>query len=133
MVGDGLLGGFHFNNRVSNTRPSSRNCFAHHHNARRHTSALTRSQRPFCGQRTFFLKAASLFFFVCALIYVPMTKATMLKNGTQVCSGRNCWANASAKGEVIQLTFMTGMKPARTVARTWWNVRAPAMRAMEIR
>lgn len=58
---------------------------------------------------------------------------TMLKNGTQVCSGRKYWANASAMGDVIQLTFMTGMKPARTVARTWWNVRAPAMMAIETR
>jgi hypothetical protein len=57
-------------------------------------------------------------------------KPMMLKKGTQVCSGRNFCAKASAMGEVIQLTFMTGMKPARTVARTWWNVRAPAMMAM---
>lgn len=66
---------------------------------------------------TLFLNAASLFFFVCVLIYVPMQNATMLKNGTHVCSGRNFCANASAIGEVIQETFMTGMKPARTVAR----------------
>ena len=46
-----------------------------------------------------------------------MTKATMLKNGTQVCSGRNRCANAKANGLVIQLTFITGMKPVRTVAR----------------
>ena len=38
-----------------------------------------------------------------------------------------------ASGEVTQLTFMTGMKPARTVARTWWMVRAPAMTPMEER
>ncbi len=47
-----------------------------------------------------------------------MTKAIILKNGTQVCSGKNFCANASASGDVIQLTFMTGMKPDRTVART---------------
>ncbi len=63
--------------------------------------------------------AASRFFFVCAFTYVPMTKAMKLKNGSQACSGRNCCANASAMGDVIQLTFITGMKPARTVARTW--------------
>jgi hypothetical protein len=57
----------------------------------------------------------------------------MLKKGTQVVSGRNCWANASEIGDTIQLTFMTGMKPAFTVARTWWKVRAPAMMAMETR
>lgn len=59
-----------------------------------------------------------------------MTKAMTLKNGTQVCSGRNCCAKASASGEVIQLTLMTGQNPARTVARTWCQVRAPAMKAM---
>ena len=42
----------------------------------------------------------------------------MLKKGTHVCSGRNFWAKANARGDVIQLTFMTGMKPALTVART---------------
>ena len=47
-----------------------------------------------------------------------MTKATKLKNGTQVCSGRNFWAKARHSGDVIQLTFMTGRKPARMVART---------------
>ena len=47
-----------------------------------------------------------------------MTKETILKKGTQVCSGRNCWANANAKGETTQLTFMTGMKPALMVALT---------------
>lgn len=47
-----------------------------------------------------------------------MTKAMMLKNGTHVCSGRNFCANARVIGDVIQLTFMTGMKPALTVART---------------
>ena len=52
------------------------------------------------------------------LIYVPMQNAMILKKGTQVCSGRNFWAKARANGDVIQLTFMTGMKPARTVART---------------
>lgn len=57
----------------------------------------------------------------------------MLKNGTQVCSGRNFWANAKQIGEVIQLTLMTGQKPALTVARTWWKVRAPAMIAMKTR
>lgn len=35
--------------------------------------------------------------------------------------------------DVTQLTFITGMKPARTVARIWWKVRAPAMTAMEVR
>ena len=54
----------------------------------------------------------------------------MLKNGTQVSWGRKACANAKATGEVIQETFMTGMKPARTVARIWWNVRAPAIMAM---
>ena len=43
-------------------------------------------------------------------------KDIMLKNGTQVCSGKNFWANANANGEVIQLIFITGMKPALTVA-----------------
>ena len=62
-----------------------------------------------------------------------MTKEIMLKNGTQVCSGRNFWANARARGEVTQLTFMTGIKPARTVALIWWKVLAPAMIAMEAR
>lgn len=84
------------------------------------------------GQLTF-RSAASLFFLVCALTYVPITNATMLKNGVQVCSGKNFWANASATGDVTQLTFMTGMNPARTVARTWWKVLAPAMRAMNTR
>lgn len=51
-------------------------------------------------------------------MYVPITNDIMLKNGTQVCSGRNFWANANANGDVIQLTFMTGKKPALTVART---------------
>ena len=62
-----------------------------------------------------------------------MTNAIMLKNGTQVCSGRNCWANAKARGDVIQLTFMTGMKPALTVARTWWKVLAPAITAIDVK
>ncbi len=62
-----------------------------------------------------------------------MTKEMMLKNGTHVCSGKNCWAKARAKGEVIQLTFITGKKPALTVALTWWNVLAPAITAMEAR
>ena len=62
-----------------------------------------------------------------------MTKATILKKGTQVCSGKNFWAKASAKGETTQLTFMTGMKPALMVARIWWKVLAPAMTAMEAR
>jgi len=62
-----------------------------------------------------------------------MTNARMLKNGTQVCSGKNFWAKARAKGEVIQLTFMTSMKPALTVALTWWKVLAPAMMAIEAR
>lgn len=57
----------------------------------------------------------------------------MLKKGTHVLSGRNCWANANEIGETIQLTFMTGQKPARTVARTWWKVRAPAMSAIEVK
>ena len=62
-----------------------------------------------------------------------MKNPTILKKGTQVCSGRNFCANASEIGETIQLTFMTGMNPAFTVALTWWNVRAPAMMAMEIK
>lgn len=62
-----------------------------------------------------------------------MTKAMMLKKGTQVCSGRNFWANAKDKGETTQLTFMTGMKPALMVALIWWKVLAPAMTAMEAR
>jgi hypothetical protein len=66
-------------------------------------------------------------------MYVPMTKPMMLKKGTHVVSGRNCWANASEMGDTTQLTFMTGQKPALTVARTWWNVRAPAIRAMDVR
>lgn len=60
-------------------------------------------------------------------------KAMMLKNGTQVCSGRNFCANAKAKGDVIQLTFMTGINPTRTVALIWWKVLAPAITAMEAR
>ena len=59
-----------------------------------------------------------------------MMKPTMLKNGTQVSCGRNACAKAKAIGDVTQETFMTGMKPARTVARIWWKVRAPAMIAM---
>jgi hypothetical protein len=59
--------------------------------------------------------------------------ATMLKNGTQASSGRNFCAKARHRGEVTQLTFMTVMNPALTVARTWWKVRAPAMMAMEVR
>jgi hypothetical protein len=66
-------------------------------------------------------------------MYVPMMNPMMLKKGTQVLSGRNCWANAREIGETIQLTFMTGQKPALTVALTWWKVRAPAMRAIEVR
>ena len=62
-----------------------------------------------------------------------MTNEIMLKNGTQVCSGRNFWANANARGDVIQLTFITGMKPALTVARTWWKVLAPAITAIEVK
>lgn len=62
-----------------------------------------------------------------------MKKPTILKNGTQVCSGRNFWANASEMGDTTQLTFMTGKKPDLTVARTWWKVRAPAMTAMQER
>ena len=62
-----------------------------------------------------------------------MMKATMLKKGTQVCSGRNFCAKARQMGEVIQLTFITGQKPALTVALTWWKVRAPAMIAMKMR
>jgi hypothetical protein len=79
------------------------------------------------------LIASRRFFLVWALTYVPMTKPTKLKNGTQVCSGRNFCAKARAIGDVIQLTFITGMKPALTVARTWWKVFAPAIRAMKIR
>jgi hypothetical protein len=62
-----------------------------------------------------------------------MTNPTMLKKGTHTCSGRNFCANAKEIGETTQLTFITGMKPALTVARTWWKVRAPAMMAMEMR
>lgn len=80
-----------------------------------------------------FLSASRRFFLVCVLTYVPMKKPTRLKKGTQVCSGRNFCAKARASGEVIQLTFMTGRKPALTVARTWWNVRAPAMMAIDER
>jgi len=36
-------------------------------------------------------------------------------------------------GEEIQLIFITGMKPALTVARIWCQVRAPAMTAIEAR
>lgn len=62
-----------------------------------------------------------------------MKNPTMLKNGTQVCSGKNCCANARHNGEEIQLTFITGMNPAFQVAWTWWIVRAPAMTAIETR
>lgn len=62
-----------------------------------------------------------------------MINPMMLKKGTHVCSGRNFWAKAREMGDTIQLTFITGMKPALTVARTWWKVRAPAMMAMEMR
>ena len=48
-----------------------------------------------------------------------MTKLTMLKKGTHVCSGKNFWAKASANGDTTQLTFMTGMKPALMVALIW--------------
>ena len=48
-----------------------------------------------------------------------MMKLITLKNGTQVCSGRNFCANAKDTGDAIQLTFITGMNPALTVARTW--------------
>ena len=84
-------------------------------------------------QHTFFLNAVNLFFFVWLLIHVPITKASMLKNGTHVCSGRNFCANASAIGDVTHVTFITGMKPARSVARIWCRVRAPAIRAIEVR
>jgi hypothetical protein len=84
-------------------------------------------------QLTFFLKAANLFFLVTVLMYVPSTNETMLKNGTQVCSGKNFCAKAKAIGLVTQLTFMIGINPARMVARIWWNVLAPAMTAMEAR
>lgn len=59
-----------------------------------------------------------------------MKKPTMLKNGTQVSWGRKACAKARAIGDVIQETFITGMKPVRTVARIWWKVRAPAIMAM---
>ena len=85
------------------------------------------------NSHTIFRIAAILFFLVCALMYVPIIKAMMLKNGTQVCSGRNFWANANANGDVIQLTFMTGMKPALTVALIWWKVLAPAIMAIDVR
>jgi hypothetical protein len=64
---------------------------------------------------------------------VPTAKATTLKNGTQVCSGRNFCAKARVRGDTTQLTFMTGMKPAFHVAWTWWNVLAPAMMAIDTR
>ena len=66
-------------------------------------------------------------------MYVPITNPTALKNGTHVSCGRKACANASAIGDVIHETFMTGMKPARTVARIWWKVRAPALTALEVR
>ncbi len=62
-----------------------------------------------------------------------MKKAMILKKGTHVCSGRNFCANAKHIGEVIQLTFITGKKPALTVARIWWKVLAPAITAIEAR
>jgi len=62
-----------------------------------------------------------------------MKNETRLKNGTQVSGGRNFCAKARHKGDDIQLTFITGMKPAFHVACTWWMVLAPAMIAMEIR
>lgn len=46
-----------------------------------------------------------------------MQNATMLKNGTQASCGRNFCAKARQIGDVIQLTLMTGQKPAFTVAR----------------
>lgn len=55
----------------------------------------------------------------------------MLKNGTQVCSGRNFCAKARQTGDVTQLTFITGQNPAFQVAWTWWNLVAPAMIAIE--
>lgn len=60
-------------------------------------------------------------------------KATKLKKGIQANSGKNCWAKARQMGDVIQETFITFMKPTRTVARIWWYVRAPAMSAMATR
>jgi hypothetical protein len=36
-------------------------------------------------------------------------------------------------GDEIQLTFITGIKPALHVAWTWWMVLAPAMMAMQTR
>jgi len=68
--------------------------------------------------KCFLRRAASRFFFVTVLIYVPITKATKLKNGIQANSGKNCWANARQMGDVTQETFMTFMNPTRTVART---------------
>lgn len=62
-----------------------------------------------------------------------MANATMLKNGTQACSGRNFCAKARVRGETTQLTFMTGMKPAFQVAWTWWTFFAPAMTAIDTR
>jgi len=124
---------------VSHTRSHQPHCLVRHHNATspsQHICCLSDPLPPKEIRRdhhTFLLSACNLFFFVCALIHVPITNDMMLKNGTQVCSGRNFCANASARGDVTQLTFMTGMKPARTVARTWWKVRAPAMMAMEAR
>lgn len=40
--------------------------------------------------KCFLRRAASLFFFVMVLIYVPIMKATKLKNGIQANSGKNC-------------------------------------------
>lgn len=69
-------------------------------------------------QRTFFLLiAAILFFFVAELMYVPITKAIKLKNGTHACEGKNFWANNKASGLVHHDTFITGIKPTLTVAR----------------
>lgn len=62
-----------------------------------------------------------------------MTNDTRLKKGTHVFSGRNFCAKARQMGEVTQLTLMTFQKPTRTVARTWWNVLAPAIKAMAVK
>jgi hypothetical protein len=46
-----------------------------------------------------------------------MINPTKLKKGTHTSCGKKACANANAIGEVTHETFITGMKPARTVAR----------------
>ena len=108
-------------NRKCSGRPFSNHVY--HSHSYRHYTVKGVSTTVYVGSGagyTFFLSfslnAAILFFFVYELMYVPMTKPTILKNGTHVCSGRNFCANARAMGEVTQLTFMTGKKPDLMVA-----------------